>query len=33
VIQVCPTPSGGMCGYSKTTVAEVVNAGYRAIYR
>ena len=32
VIQVCPGPPDGMCGYSKTTIQEVVAAGYKAIY-
>ena len=32
VIQLCPSATTGMCGYSKTTINEVVAAGYRAIY-
>ena len=32
VIDVCPGPPNGMCGYSKTTIQDVVAAGYRAIY-
>eukprot|EP01047_Picozoa_sp_COSAG01_P096220 COSAG01_NODE_26763_length_704_cov_0.667769_1_plen_157_part_00 len=32
VIQVCPSESIGMCGYSKTTISEVVKSGYKAIY-
>ena len=31
VIQICPSASIGMCGYSKTTINEVVAAGYKAI--
>lgn len=30
VIQICPSASIGMCGYSKTTIHEVVAAGYKA---
>jgi hexosaminidase len=32
VIQICPSASIGMCGYSKTTIHDVVAAGYKAIY-
>ena len=31
VLQICPSTSTGMCGYSKTTINEVVAAGYKAI--
>jgi hypothetical protein len=31
VIQICPSTHTGMCGYSKTTINEVVAAGYKAI--
>ena len=31
-IDVCPGPPNGMCGCSKTTIQDVVAAGYRAIY-
>ena len=29
VIQICPSRTEGMCGYSKTTINEVVAAGYK----
>ena len=32
VVQICPSASIGMCGYSKNTIHDVVRAGYKAIY-
>ena len=32
IVQVCPSKTVGMCGYSTTTIGSVVAAGYRAIF-
>ena len=32
IVQVCPSKTVGMCGYSTMTIGTVVAAGYRAIF-
>ena len=32
VIQVCPSNSAGLCGYSTTTIDKVVAKGYKAVF-
>ena len=32
IVQVCPSKTVGMCGYSTTTIGSVVAAGYQAIF-